>query len=336
MRTLVTGGAGFAGSHLCEYLLELGHEVIVVAAEQESLVNIAHLRDRVRVERADLRDSRRLTEIVHNTAPRFVYHLAALSSPADSLQSPALTYEVNFVGTLNLLLACRQEAPACRFLFVSSSEVYGAVSDRNLPIREDTPLHPANPYAASKAAGEILAEQFFRSYGLQIIRARPFNHTGPRQSGGFVCSDFARQVAEIDLEMRPPTISVGNLQVKRDFSDVRDIVRGYYLLLEKGEPGDVYHLGSGQATAIEEILHILMGMTSKPVQPVVDPSRTRGGEARSLWGDTVKAEQKVGWGRRYDLKTTLQDLFTYWTQRLRTATALISPPPTSDGIRELR
>lgn len=328
MRTFVTGGAGFAGSHLSEHLLELGHEITVLAAEQEDLTNIAHLQDRVRVECADLRDSARLFEIVRGAAPQFVYHLAALSSPSDSLQSPRLTYEVNLMGTLNLLLACRQVAPDCRFLFVSSSEVYGAVSERELPIGEETPLRPANPYAGSKAAGEMLASQFFRSYGLPVIRARPFNHTGPRQSEGFVCSDFARQLAEIELGLRPPTLTVGNIKVRRDFSDVRDIVRGYRLLLEGGEPGEVYQLGSGRAVPIEEILQILVGMTSKPVQVIVDPSRIRPAEAPALWGETAKAERAVGWKRQYDLKATLRDLVNCWENQLH-AGAIAIPKGTS-------
>jgi len=316
VRTFVTGGAGFAGSHLSEHLLELGHEVTILAAEQENLTNIAHFPDRVRVERADLRDSVRLFAIVRDAAPQFVYHLAALSSASGSVQNPGLTYGVNLMGTLNLLLACRQRAPDCRFLFVSSSEVYGAVSERELPIREETPLRPANPYAGSKAAGELLAGQFFRSYGLGVICVRPFNHTGPRQLEGFVCSDFARQLAEIELGLRPPALTVGNIKVSRDFSDVRDIVRGYRLLLEGGEPGEVYQLGSGRAVPIEEILQILVGMTSKPVEVIVDPSRVRPGEAPALWGETAKAERAVGWKRQYDLKATLRDLVSFWETQL--------------------
>jgi GDP-4-dehydro-6-deoxy-D-mannose reductase len=321
VRSLITGGAGFAGSHLAEHLLELGQEVVIVAAEQEDLANTAHFRDRVRIERADLRDAPRLEAIVRDTAPRHVYHLAALSSPADSVPNPGLTYEVNLMGTLNLLLACRNLSAECRFLFVSSSEVYGTVGEEDLPLREETPLRPANPYAGSKAAGELLAYQFFRSYGLTVVRVRPFNHTGPRQSSEFVCSDFARQIAEIDLGLRPPTLTVGNLKVGRDFSDVRDIVRGYRLLLEEGEPGEVYQLGSGRAVTIEEILQILAGMSSQSIQVVVDPSRVRPAEAPALWGETSKAERAVGWKRQYDLSSTLRDLKQYWEEMLRPTAA---------------
>ena len=156
-----------------------------------------------------------------------------------------------------------------------------------------------------------------------MIRVRPFNHTGPRQSAGFVCSDFARQIAEIDLGLRPPRITVGNLKVFRDFSDVRDIVRGYYLLLERGEPGEVYQLGSGRAVSVEEILRLLLGLCSKPVEVHVDQSRLRPAECAALWGDVSKAEQAVGWKRQFTLETTLLDLKQYWEEMLRSASSQV-------------
>jgi GDP-4-dehydro-6-deoxy-D-mannose reductase len=224
---------------------------------------------------------------------------------------------VNFRGTLNLLLAWRELQFDSRLLYVSSSDVYGLVRDEDLPLREDTPLRPANPYAASKAASEFLAFQFFQGYGLPIVRVRPFNHTGPRQSATFVCSSFAKQIAEVNTGLRPPTVAVGNLQLRRDFSDVRDIVRGYHLLLEKGQPGEVYQLCSGRAVSIEAILQILIAMASRPIQVTVDPSKTRAQEAPVLWGDASKAGQAVGWRPQYELETTLRDLELYWEGVLR-------------------
>lgn len=317
MKALITGGAGFAGSHLTEYLVGLGWDITVLAAEQESLGNIEGVLDRIRVARGDLRDAPGLSNLVRRNTPDRVYHLAALSSPSDSIQNPALTYEVNFLGTLNLLLACRELGEPVRVLFVSSSEVYGTGSTSDMPLREESPLRPANPYAGSKAAGELLAYQFFQSYGLTVVRVRPFNHTGPRQSSAFVCSDLARQVAEIELGLRAPCITVGNLKVQRDFSDVRDIVRGYHLLLENGVAGEVYHLGSGRPVAIEVIVRMLLDECSKKVEVVVDPARLRPGEAVALWGDTFKAEDTVGWRREYPLECTLRDLKEYWKVQLR-------------------
>ncbi len=316
MSALITGGAGFAGSHLAEYLQAQGQEVVVLAAENEDLKNLENLPRLPSVERGDLRDAARLRELVSRLRPERVYHLAALSSPSESLHNPAITYDVNFNGTLHLLQVCRELGTACRFLCVSSSEVYGHAKEAELPFRESTPLRPVTPYAGSKAAAEMLAYQFSRSYGLPVVRVRPFNHTGPRQSPIFVCSDFARQIAEINLGLRPPSMTVGNIKVSRDFSDVRDIVRGYYLLLEKGTAGEVYQLGSGRATPLEEVLDILLELCCKHVDVTTDPSRLRASETLSLWGDISKTEQSVGWKPQYSLEVTLQDLVEYWLKRL--------------------
>ena len=185
-----------------------------------------------------------------------------------------------------------------------------------------------NGAITSKVAGELLAFQFYKSYGLAIMRAWPFNHTGPRQSPAFVCSNFAWQIAEIDLGLRPPKMIVGNLNVRRDFTDVRDIVRGYHLLLEKGEPGEVYQLCSGRAVAIETILQTLMLSTPKPIRVEVDESKVHGQEAPVLWGDLTKAKQAVGWTPQIDLETTLRDLTLYWGQTVRSQSNLM-PPTTS-------
>jgi GDP-4-dehydro-6-deoxy-D-mannose reductase len=319
VKALVTGGAGFAGSHLTEHLLEQGWEVAVLAAEQEDLGNIRELLGHVQVERADLRVKSSLLSVLRRCIPDRIYHLAALSSPSESIQNPGVTYEVNFLGTLNLLLACRELGDLPRFLYVSSSEVYGAVDASQMPLREEMPLCPTNPYGGSKAAAELLAYQFFRSYAVPIVRVRPFNHTGPRQSASFVCSDFARQVAEIELGLRAPKVLVGNLKVQRDFSDVRDIVRGYYLLLEEGTVGDVYQLGSGRTIEVGQVLHILMAQSPKAIEVVVDPTRVRAVEVAALWGDTTKAEKAVGWRRQYTLPETLRDLKSYWLHRLSTS-----------------
>lgn len=175
-------------------------------------------------------------------------------------------------------------------------------------------MRPANAYAASKGAAELMAFEFYRSYNSPIVRVRPFNHTGPRQSSAFVCSSLARQVAEIDLGMRAPLVSVGNLNVQRDFSDVRDIVRAYYLLLEKGEPGEVYQLCSGHPLSVGAILEILIGTASKPVQVSVDESKMRGRETPVVWGDASKAKEAVGWTPEFQFETTLRDLKHYWDQ----------------------
>jgi GDP-4-dehydro-6-deoxy-D-mannose reductase len=322
LATLITGGAGFAGSHLAEYLLAQNEEVIaLVRPADEDLTGLAAISSGLRVERADLLDGDRLLQVLRDFKPERLYHLAAMSSPSESFRDPRHAYDVNFGGTLNLLLALRRLELDCRFLYVSTAEVYGPLKSEDLPLREDTPLRPASPYAGSKAAAEFLAIQFFQSYGLPIVRVRPFNHTGPRQSSSYVCSSFARQVAEIDAGQRDPLIDVGNLKVSRDFSDVRDIVRGYFLLLEKGIPGEVYHLGMGHAISIETILHILMNISSKSIQVRVDETKVRSGESPVIWGDISKALRAVGWRPQYTMEMTLGDLRLYWENKLRASSA---------------
>jgi len=317
MRTLITGCAGFAGSHLADYLLGKGEEIIALIALGEDRANIQHIEKDLRIASADLRDFDTLRDALRSFKPQRIYHLAAVSSPAESLENPTLTYQVNFVGTLNLLTAWRQVGMDCRFLLVSSAEVYGAVLQDKLPLREDVELQPVNPYAGSKAAAETLALQFSRSYGLPIIRVRPFNHTGPRQSPRFVCSSFARQVAEIELGVRPPTLAAGNIHAARDFSDVRDIVRGYFDLLENGAPGEVYQLCSGRPVSIESILQALISFTSKSVQVEIDKSLLRNHDVGEIWGDYSKAKTAVGWEPRYELVDTLRALELYWETRVK-------------------
>ena len=317
MKSLITGCAGFAGSHLADYLLGKGEQVIALIGINDAQANIKHIEKHLEIDRADLRDSDRVLEVVQSCKPQRIYHLAAFSSPAESFENPELTYQVNFMGALNLLAAWLRVGMDCRFLLVSSSEVYGRVPAEKLPMREGMELRPVNPYAGSKAAAEILALQFFQSYGLPIVRVRPFNHTGPRQSSNFVCSKFARQAAEIDLGLRPPTIVAGNLQAIRDFSDVRDVVRGYHDLLEGGTPGEVFQLCSGHPVSIESILQMVISFTSKPVQISLDKSLMRDQEAAEVWGDCSKAKLAVGWEPRHELTDTLRGLKLYWEVRVK-------------------
>jgi len=320
MKSLITGCAGFAGSHLADYLLGKGDEVVALLAINEDRANIWHIEKHLEIVCADLREFDRVRELLQSSKPQRIYHLAAFSSPAESFENPELTYQVNFMGTLNLLTALLRVGMDCRFLLVSSGDVYGIVPREKLPMREEMEPHPLNPYAGSKAAAEILALQFFRSYGLPIVRVRPFNHTGARQSSKFVCSKFARQVAEINLGVRPPTILAGNIHVVRDFSDVRDIVRGYGDLLESGAPGEVYQLCSGHPVSIESILQTVISFASKPVQVLVDKSLVREHEAAEVWGDYSKARLATGWEPRHDLTDTLRGLELYWEARLGSQT----------------
>lgn len=322
MKVLITGGGGFAASHLAEELLRLGCDVTLAARLGERLHNVEHLLSQVRLERADLRDFTELREILREIRPERFYHLAAFSSVVDSFESPYECYETNFGGTLNLLEAWRQIGFDSRMLLVSSSQVYGQAGEAEMPLRETSALRPESPYAGSKIAAEFLAIQFGLSYGLPVVRARPFNHTGPRQSPAFVCSDLARQLAEIECGLRPPIVTVGSADTARDFSDVRDIVRGYVLLLERGRPGEVYQLCSGRAISVRAIVEHLVAMASVPVDVRIDTTKAHAAESRILWGDPAKARSELGWEPRYDLKTTLGDLRAYWQTRIGSAEAV--------------
>jgi len=317
MKTLITGCGGFAGSHLAEYLLGKGEEVMGLIAVDDECDNLKHIQSHLTVVAADLGDSARVLEVIELLKPQRIYHLAAFSSPADSFEDPRETYRVNFTGTLNLLSAWLRVGMDCRFLLVSSAEVYGIVPKEKLPLREEMEFRPVSPYAGSKAAAELLGLQFFLSYGLPIVRVRPFNHTGPRQSSRFVCSNFARQVAEIELGLRPPTIVAGNIDAARDFSDARDIVRGYFDLLEHGAPGEVYQLCSGRSVSIKSILEMVTPFASKPVQVSLDKSSFRKHDAAEIWGDYSKAKLAVGWEPRHELAETLRELTDYWREKAK-------------------
>ncbi len=317
MKSLITGCAGFAGSHLAEYLLGKDEEVIGLRAPDDDCANLQHIKERLHIVGADLRETDRVREVIESLKPQRIYHLAAFSSPAESFEDPERTYHVNFMGTFNLLSAWLRAGMECRFLLVSSAEVYGMVPKEKLPLREEMEPRPINPYAGSKAAAEILALQFFRSYGLPIVLVRPFNHTGPRQSSRFVCSNLARQVAEIELGLRPPTVVAGNLDSARDFTDVRDIVRGYFDLLERGVPGEVYQLCSGHSISIRSVLGQLTSGASKPIQVSVDESSLRKHDAAEIWGDYSKAKLAVGWEPRRKLTDTLRELTDYWREKVK-------------------
>jgi GDP-4-dehydro-6-deoxy-D-mannose reductase len=332
MKALITGGAGFAGSHLAEHLLGQNCDLTLVARPEESLRGVEHLLPLVRLERADLRDFARVHQLLAELRPQHIYHLAAFSSVVESLRHPRECYEVNLTGTLNLLESWRDQGFEARLLLVSSSDVYGHADEADLPLREESSLRPGSPYAVSKIAAEFLAVQFGLNYGLPVVRVRPFHHTGPRQSPAFVCSNLARQVAEIACGHRPAVISVGNPNVGRDFSDVRDIVRGYALLMERGRAGEVYQLCSGRPVPVKLLIEWLAATVPVPIEVRVDPNRVRAGEPAVLWGDPAKVRAETTWSPEYTLKHTLGDLEVYWEAQIRDGAVLTTERPASVGF----
>jgi GDP-4-dehydro-6-deoxy-D-mannose reductase len=317
-RVLITGVTGFVGSHLAEYALGLGAEVYGCYRWRSKTENIDHIRHRITLIEADLRDLSSVQNLVTLAAPDYIVHLAAQSFVAASWQAPAETLYTNSVSQVNLLEAIRsRKSAAPRFIVIGSSEEYGLVHEHELPIRESNPLRPLSPYAVSKVTQDLMGYQYFQSYGLPIMRTRAFNHEGPRRGDVFVTSNFAKQVVEIETGKRPPVISVGNLMARRDYTDVRDIVRGYWRLLEAGEPGEVYNLATGKAWAIREVVDFMIAASHVPgIKVEEDPARLRPSDVPVLIGDASYIEKSVGWKPVIPFEQTLADTLEYWRQRI--------------------
>lgn len=316
MRALITGISGFVGSHLAEYLL--AHtDWQVTGTVYGRLDNIAHLRERLTLYPAELSRLEVVRFIVEETRPDYIFHLAAQPIPSLSRHDPWFTLENNIRAQLNVLETVAQLGLACRVLVVGSSEEYGAITPADLPVDEETPLRPTSPYAVSKVAQDFLGLQYWLSSRVEAIRVRPFNHIGPRQRRGFVAPDFASQIAEIEVGARPPRINVGTLDVARDFSDVRDIVRGYTLALTQGRPGEVYNLGSGQAHSVRHLLDILIRAADRPIEIVQDADRLRPVEVPYIVADCSRLRVLTGWQAQIPFEQSVRDVLDYWRQQVR-------------------
>ena len=272
---------------------------------------------RIALHLADLSDYGRVRELCARIRPDYVFHLAAQASVERSWLNPAETLVNNITVQLNLLQAVIDLRLESRMLVIGSADEYGAVRAEDLPIDENTPLRPVNPYAVSKIAQDYLGYQYFLSHGLHVVRARPFGHIGPRQGLGFVVADFARQLAQIEAGLQEPVIRVGNLSAQRDLTDVRDMVRGYYLALSRGKAGEVYNLGSSRAYAISEILDKLLQMSGVPVRVETDTSRLRPSDIPILACDSRRLRADTGWQPERDISDTLREVLDYWRERIR-------------------
>jgi GDP-4-dehydro-6-deoxy-D-mannose reductase len=317
MRALVTGIVGFAGSHLASELLDSGYELFGTRLPGESKERLRGHAKLISISSVDLTDPAAAMKFVRRVKPDVVFHLAAISAVGFSFANPRQTFEVNVNGTVSLLEGLRHVGSAKSIVTVTSSDIYGVVKPSDLPIKETTPLQPVTPYGVSKAAVDMLSYQYFKSYGLPIVRARAFNHTGPMQTAGFVVPDFCKQAAMMEAGLMKPVLKVGNLDPKRDISDVRDIVRGYRLIAEKGKPGEVYNLCSGKSHRIEWILDYILNLISLDVKVVPDPKLARPSEIPNLIGDYAKAKRAVGYRPMFELTGTLQDTLSYWRKAVR-------------------
>ncbi|MHB8055228.1 MAG: GDP-mannose 4,6-dehydratase [Candidatus Aminicenantales bacterium] len=316
MNVLITGITGFAGSHLAEYILahHPGVKVHGTVRWRSRMENIAPLvrKGKVTLHEADLKDMSSLRKALQASVPDRIFHLAAQSYVPASWKLPAETFAINAVGQINLFEAILAEKLEPRIQIAGSSEEYGMVLPNEVPMKETNLLRPLSPYAVSKVAQDLLGYQYWQSYRIPIVRTRGFNHTGPRRGEVFVTSNFARQIALIEKGLSDPVIRVGNLEAKRDFTDVRDTVRGYWLALEKGEPGEVYNIGTGTAISMKDMLDILLGFSKVKVKVKVDPDRLRPSDVQILCADVTKFKKATGWVPKIPLATTLRDLLDYW------------------------
>jgi GDP-4-dehydro-6-deoxy-D-mannose reductase len=305
------------GQHLAAHLLDCGEHVFGTYLDLEDRARMGSLSSRVGLLQGDVRNPRKMGLVLLRTQPDAVYHLAAVSSVGQSLSRPVATMDVNVSGTAGLLEAVRRESPQTPVLFVSSAEVYGRVRPRQVPIRETQPVAPRNPYAVSKLAAEEVCRYYARTFGLRIVIARSFNHTGPGQGLGFVIPDFASQVARLERKGTKGTLKVGNLNARRDLSDVRDIVRGYRLLLTRGKPGETYHLGSGKARRVRDLLEYLLSLSEHPPKVEKDPHRLRPSDIPVLQASLAKTRRAIGWTATVPLEQTLSDTLEYWRKHAR-------------------
>lgn len=321
MRILITGITGFVGSHLAEFALARGGiQVFGTSRWRSRMENLTpEVRGRVHLIECDLRDAGSVDRALEVARPDRIFHLAAQSFVPASWSSPADTLTSNVLGEVNIFESMRRRKSRARIVIAGSSEEYGLVHPAETPIKETNPLRPLSPYAVSKIAQDMLAYQYFRSYGLHAIRTRAFNHTGPRRGEVFVTSNFAKQVAEIEAGLRPPVLMVGNLSARRDFVDVRDVVRAYWLILDKGEPGELYNVATGTAWSIQQVVDMLRKLSRVKIRTQVDPSRLRPSDVELLVGDSTKLRKRTGWKPTIPFPKTLSDLLDYWRQRISAA-----------------
>jgi GDP-4-dehydro-6-deoxy-D-mannose reductase len=301
MRAVVTGGLGFVGRHLVEHLRAAGDDVVTIDHSGPSPV--------------DITDGPAIRTAIADARPDAVYHLAGWADVGASWADPAGVFRANAEGTLHLLRACI-DAGVGRVLSVASADVYGVVTEAELPLTEESPLRPTSPYAASKVAADALAQQAFLGHGLGVVRVRPFNHLGPGQSEQFVAPAIAARIARAERDGLD-TIPVGNLTARRDLTDVRDVVRAYRLLVEHGEPGEVYNLCCGTDVAIQALADVLVSQAERPITPVPDPSLLRPVDLPVLRGDASKLTAATGWRPQIPIEQTLRDLLDDMRARVR-------------------
>lgn len=314
MRVLITGVGGFVGGHLARHLMDIQPDIeihgTVIDPPPSTTTALAACHF------VDMKDEYALRDLIAQIQPVTIYHLAAQAFVPRSFEDPWETLENNIRAQLNVIQACLKLNIQPRMLIIGSAEIYGAVQPNELPIREDAPLRPSSPYSVSKVTQDMLGLQYFLSHRLPILRARPFNHLGPGQNERFVAPDFALQIARIEAGLHDPVIHVGDLSAQRDFTDVRDVVRAYRLIMERGTPGEVYNIASGKAYSVQTLLDTLLSFTTAHIQVKVDPVRVRPTEIPILRGDASRLRQATGWEPHLSFEDTLRDVLEDCRQRI--------------------
>jgi GDP-4-dehydro-6-deoxy-D-mannose reductase len=315
LRSLITGAGGFAGSHLAEALLA-APAAEVWGCDVNSERRPYHP-STLKLLAADLCDPAETRRVVEACRPERIYHLAGQAFVGESWNNPWTTFETNVRAQLNLLEAVRAARLETRILAVSSSEVYGRVSPQALPLDETCLFRPDSPYGVSKVGQDLLGLQYHLSYGLHVVRVRPFNHIGPRQNRRFVAPDFASQIAAIEAGQRAPVMRVGDLSVRRDLTDVRDMVQAYCLALEHGAPGEVYNLGAGQSHSVRELLDVLLSLSTVQIKIEVDPARLRPSDMPDMVCNASKFRAISGWSPQIPFEQSLKDVLAYERAQIR-------------------
>jgi len=303
MVALITGANGFVGKHL-KSILEVNGDIVFGCDLTQN--------ENDKIFLCDLLDFDGICRMLSNVRPDFIYHLAGQSNVAFSWKNPELTLKINAVGTLNLLEAVRKCGIKCRVLLIGSSEQYGIVAKEAIPIDENYPLNSHNPYSISKTTAEMYGRLYVNTFGVDVVMARAFNHIGPGQSKGFVISDFASKIADIEKGLSEPVLNIGNIEAIRDFTDVRDIVEGYRLLMQMGKRGEVYNIGSGKGTKISEIIDIMLAMSTKTIKMKIDPEKIRPSDMPVMICDNTKIKNHTSWQNKISLFESIKNVLEYW------------------------
>ncbi len=316
MKILITGINGFVGTYLANHLSKIDNSSIIAGID----ISTGSFFDKYKGDKKnvklfdiDLTDEKNVEQLIKDFLPDQIYHLAAQASVSNSWKEPVNTFKNNVFGGINLLESIRKHNNRCRFLSVCTAEEYGIFENSSEPIREEARIYPTNPYAISKAALDFFSITYYLGYKIPVFVSRSFNHIGPGQSDDFVCSDFAKQIAQIEKKLRKPEIFVGNLEAYRDFLDVRDVVNAYYYIMNKGKPGEVYNICSGEKIRISDILKILISFSKeKKISVKIDSSKLRPVDNEIIYGDNGKIKKHTGWMPGYSIKEALKDTLYYW------------------------